>query len=68
MGLFDDLMGIAREVNDIKQEITDTVGQTVQSITDIKDEAADTAAQTGQSVTEAKDKLIGDIKGSSDAN
>lgn len=61
MGLFDDIMGIAREVNDIKTEITGTLGDAVQSLSDVQGEATDTIQQLQQDVVDSKDTITSDI-------
>lgn len=61
MGLFDDLMGIAKELNDIKTEITDTVGGAVSDLAGLKDEATSAVSQLQDEATNVKDDVAGKI-------
>lgn len=52
MGLFDDLIGIAKELNSVKQEVTDTFQQVASEAIGLKTEATDAVNKITQGATE----------------
>ena len=61
MGLLDDLMGMAKELNDLKTEITDTVGGAVSDLAGLKDEATSAVTQLKDEATSVKDGIVENI-------
>ena len=61
MGLFDDLLGVAKELNDIKTEVTDTIGGAIGDLAGLKDEASNTVSQLQDEATAVKDDLLGKV-------
>ena len=65
MGLFDDLLGVAKEFGDIKTEITDTFRGAVDDITNLKEEASDTVTGLKDEASAVKDNLLSSAEESS---
>jgi hypothetical protein len=61
MGLFDDLMGIAKEFNDIKSEVTGAIGDMANDLTGLKDEATSAVTQLKDEATSVKDGVVENI-------
>lgn len=63
MGLFDDIINIAGEVNHLKEDVAGTLNDTVQSLTDVQGEATSTIQEAGQGIEEAKNSIISNLSG-----
>ena len=61
MGLFDDILGIAKELNDIKTEVTDTIGGAIGDLAGLKDEASNAVSQLQDEASTVKDDLLSKV-------
>lgn len=63
MGLFDDILGIAKEFSGVKDEITSTLQQVVEEATSLKSEATGAVEQVIQGVSESGADIKNQITG-----
>lgn len=67
MGLFDDIIGIAKEFRDVKDELASTVSQVVKDATDLRLEAVDVATQLKQEASSSVEALKGRMNDTKDS-